>query len=356
MAGKDGKTERATPRRREEARKEGQVAKSVEVAVAVSLVVALVTLRTLMPVTMRVFAEQSRIMFSIISTGELQTGVVGSSVLTLFVAGVVPFLAVALVAGLAANVAQVGLKVTTKAAQPKLSRLSPKRGLERLKPSIAGWEFVKTATKLVLLGVVVAGPLTDLIDRIGEPRGLLSGMEFTTAAIFAILARGAALMAVIAAADWGFNKYKHEQRLKMSKQEIKEEAKMSEGDPHMKRVRRMRARELSRNRMLSAVAGADVVVTNPTHFAVAIEYSQAGGAPKVVAKGTNALAEKIKKEARRHGVMVIENKPLARALFRRVKLDQYVPQELYEAVAIVLATVYRRRASLRRKLNDLVAA
>ncbi len=149
-------------------------------------------------------------------------------------------------------------------------------------------------------------------------------------------------MVVIAAADYGYQRWKTGREMRMSKEEVKQEHRNADGDPLIKGQRRRRALELSRNRMLGAVAGADVVVTNPTHFAVALAYADGDAAPRVVAKGTDRIAAKIRAEAYRNGVLVTENRPLARALYRRCKVGSFVPAALYEAVAIVLALAYRR--------------
>lgn len=340
----DGKTEKATPRKRREARREGQVAKSPEVAVAASLLGTAIAVKVLGPASISVFADTSRTLFATAGTGQAAMQELGPNVLTAVAATLAPFLAVAVFAGVSANVAQVGFRITPKAAQPKLSKISPKQGLERLKPATAAWELVRSTLKLGLLVAVAWAPMAEFLEVLTRPWSLAAGVDITVDRAVALLVRIAGVMLLIAAADYAVNRYKHERKLKMSKEDIKQEHKQSEGDPMVKSQRRRRAQDLSRNRMLMAVGGADVVLTNPTHLAIAIRYDGAEGAPRVVAKGADRIAAKIRKEAYRHGVPVIENKPLARALFKRVKVDGFVPVELYEAVAVVLATVYRRRS------------
>lgn len=346
----DDKTEKPTARRRSEARKEGQVGKSQEVAVAAGMLVAVAALKLVAPNTARVFGESTKEILVLAGRGEPPTEALTDIAVKVFVVGLGPILALATFAAIASNVAQVGFKITPKAIQPKLSKISPKQGLDKLRPSNAGWELGRTALKLGLLVAVVMGPVTSMVDRLDSPNGLLDGIGMAVDTAVTILLRATLLMVVIATADYAYNKYKHERGLKMSKQEVKQDHKAQDGDPQVKAQRRRKAQEMSRNRMLTQVAFADVVVTNPTHFAVALKYDPVEGAPRVVAKGLDEMAQKIKREARRNGVMVIENRPLARALHRRVRLDGYVPADLYEAVAIVLALVYRRRGSAGRAL------
>lgn len=344
----DGKTEKATPRKRREARSEGQVARSQEVPVAVSLLVAFVAFRLVAPASFRVIGDRSAALFAGATGDTLPIPLIREAVLTIGIVGVAPFLLVAVIAGVGAGAAQVGLQVTPKAAKPKWSKISPKQGLERLRPSVAGWELVRSGLKLGLLALVVIGPIGDFIDSLDRARPMGEALEHTVAAVFTILIRALLLALIIAGADYAVNRYRHEKQLKMSKEDIKQEHKNSEGDPLLKNARRRRAAELSRNRMLLEVGRADVVLTNPTHLAIALKYEDGMPAPKVLAKGADKLAAKIRREAYRHGIPVIEDKPLARALYRKVKVGGYIPGALYEAVAVVLATVYRRRGHLRK--------
>jgi flagellar biosynthesis protein FlhB len=255
----------------------------------------------------------------------------------------VPILGAAVLAALVSGFAQVGFKPTPKAAKPKLSHLSLKKGIAKFKPATASWELVRTVLKLGLLAVLVWGPMQRWATELGAIRGLGSGLDQVLEESWALLLRVVVLAAVIAIADYLYQRWKVGKDLKMSKDEVKQEHKSSDGDPMVKGQRRRRAMEMSRNRMLGNVAGADVVVTNPTHIAVALRYSAADGAPVVIAKGADHLAAKIRKEAYRHGVPVTRDVPLARALYRRCKVGQHVPAALYEAVAVILALAYRRR-------------
>jgi flagellar biosynthesis protein FlhB len=344
----DDKTERATPRRRREAREEGQVARSPEVSVALSLLAGLAAVRLLAPTATRAFADGSRELFRVAGSGVLDTQLLTDATRDLLVLGIAPFLGAATLGAVAGGVAQVGFRITPKAAKPKLKHLSPKQGLEKLRPSHALWELGRTALKLGLLAAVVTGPIREFVGGMDRAHGLLDGIALAYARMTTILVRAVLLMVFIAALDYGVNRYRHERQMKMSREDVKQEHRTQEGDPQVKAQRRRRANELSRNRMISMVANADVVLTNPTHFAVALRYDEAEGAPRVLAKGTDRMALRIRREAYRHGVLVVEDKPLARALYRRCRVDQFIPTELYEAVAVVLATVYRRRSRMRR--------
>jgi flagellar biosynthetic protein FlhB len=257
--------------------------------------------------------------------------------------GLVPFLLAATIFGIAGGVAQVGFTLAPKAAKPKLSNLSLKKGLNRFKASVFMWELIKAVGKVGLLVAFIWGPLMAWMDRLGEPLGIADAIDFTGDQVWAIVLRAAGLAVVIAGADYGVTRFRHVKEMKMTKQEMREEYKSSEGDPHVRSARRARAREMSRNRMIFDVAHADVVVTNPTRLAIALKYDPEEPAPRIVAKGANKIAAKIRAEARRNGVPLIENKPLARMLYRKAKVGGFVPANLFEAVAAVLAVAYRRR-------------
>jgi flagellar biosynthetic protein FlhB len=261
------------------------------------------------------------------------------------------FLGLAALAGLAAGIGQVGFLFASKAAQPKLNRLSPKKGLERFKPGPAMWELFRSTMKLGLLALVMLGPIRSWMDDAEQVRGFHGMLQATQAQISAILWRSVLLAIVIAGADYAWNRRRTTKQLQMTKQDVKREHKEQEGDPYLKSRRRQKALEFSRNRMIHEVRTADVVVTNPTHFAVALRYDPEGGAPKIVAKGADRLAARIRKEAYRHGVLVTEDKLLARELHKRCKVGAYVPTHLYEAVALVLAMAYRRRPQLWKALT-----
>lgn len=343
---KSQKTEKPTQKKRREAKKKGQIPKSLEVGVAASFLAALLALRVFGPSTVRTVIEDSRHLIGAAgSFPSLQT--VTTLAMSMFVAGVAPFVGLALVLGSAAGVAQVGFVLTPEAAKPKLQHINPKQGLERLKPARASWELVRTVLKLGLFTAVCWGPVVDGVSALAEVRTLDRAITDVAAVTWDVLLRAAALAMVIALADYAFNRWKNTRDLRMTREEIKQEYKTNEGDPLLKGKRRRRAMEISRNRLIN-VATAHVVVTNPTHFAVALAYEPPEPAPRVVAKGTDRHARQIRKMAARHGVPVIENRPLARSLFQRVKVGGFVPNALFEATAIVLAEAYRRSGRRRR--------
>jgi flagellar biosynthesis protein FlhB len=339
---RDGKTEKASPRRRSEARKKGQIARSQEVAVAGTLLATAATLQVFSLDAFEALRGETALLFANLPTDVSQLGRVTPVVLRIGLRLLVPFLVVGVVTAFVSQVVQVGLSVKPKAAMPSLRKLSIKQGLERLRPSKSLWDLAKTAAKLALLTAVVVGPVRQWADQVTTPWSMDSGLAQTGSLVSTVLLRAAALAGLVAAADYVWNRRSTDRDMRMSKDEVRREHKDNEGDPHIKGKRRQRAMELSRNRMLVEVSSADVIVTNPTHLAIALRYVPGDVAPRVVAKGADHLAARIRKEAYRNGVQVIEDKPLARVLYRTVKVGGFVPAALFEAVAVVLATAYRR--------------
>jgi len=335
------KTEKPTERRRRESRREGKTARSQEVGVALSLFSLVVALRLIFPATLPAVANSAVTIFEHAGRGEMSTGIT-SSVITMFVVGLTPFLGLAFISALAGGIMQVGFRLAPKAAKPKLSNLSPKKGLQQFKPSTFLWNLARTAIKIGLLALVVWAPISLMVGGLGIPLGLDQALSSMADSAWKIIIGATFVAVVVAASDYAITRYKAEKELKMTRSELKEEVKSTEGDPLIKQQRRRRASQLSRNRMIGNVALADVVVTNPTHFAIALRYRGGDAAPRVLAKGADKLAARIKAEAYRNGVVVIEDKPLTRALYRTVKVDGYVPGALFEAVAVVLAVAYRR--------------
>jgi flagellar biosynthetic protein FlhB len=338
----DGKTEKATPQRRQKARREGQIARSQEVGVALSLVAGVLVLRVFTPAALGFLERETAAILANASDERLPLGALGGTAARMALALGGPFLAAAVLAAVVAGVAQTGFSIAPKQALPKLSRLDPRQGLRRLAPVQAGWELVRSLLKLGLLTALLWGPVSDWGRRIGSIRDLDAGLASLLTQTWTVLLRGLLLVALIGALDYGYQRWRTTRELRMSKEEVKREAKDQDGDPLIKAQRRRRGMELSRNRMMREIASADVVVTNPTHLAVALRYADGDPAPRVIAKGADRLAARIRAEARRHGILVTENKPLARALYRRCKVGHYVPAALYEAVAVVLALAYRR--------------
>lgn len=341
------KTEQATPKRRQEARKKGQVLRSQEITSALVLLLTFVSLRYLFPYIFgEVHVYTSQMLATLPGSGlELPAvyRMMWEAVFLLFRVAL-PVMAVAMVAGLLANYMQVGFLLTTETIQFKLDRLNPLEGCKRIFSKRAFFELFKSLWKVGVVGYLMYATIRDNLTVFP----LMLDMELWAAAAligditFTLVWRAGLLLLALAAADYLYQRYEHEKALRMSKQEVKEEYKEIEGDPQLKGKIKERQRLLAQRRMMQEVPKADVVITNPTHLAVALRYEDKKmAAPVVVAKGQDLLAERIKEIARKHDVAIVENKPLAQTLYRTVDLGQAVPRELYQAVAEILAFVYR---------------
>ncbi len=279
----------------------------------------------------------------------------GSMVLSAGTA-VAPLVVAVAVAGAAVNLLQVGPLLSLQPIKPDPGRINPASGIQRLWSTRSLVELAKAAVKMMVVGFVAYQVLKEQLPVIVGLQ--VASAEGALAAIAGLMMEvgvkcGLALL-VMAAADYAYQRRHHESSLKMSRQEVKEELRHSEGDPHLKSKLRQMARQLAGRRMMQSVPQADVVVTNPTHVAVAIEYKpHRMQAPVVTAKGQNLIAEQIKRIARENGVPVVENPPLARALNRSVEIGDSVPPALYQAVAEVLAFIYRLRDQAESRPWDL---
>ncbi|MCK5681516.1 flagellar biosynthesis protein FlhB [bacterium] len=349
MAKDPSKTEKPTGKKLSKAREEGQVAKSQEIASAFILIAALVYFYFVGDK----FFDQPGYMMRYVFQYALHLEINPATVYNLFLLTVrqmflllAPFLLLMVFVGLAANVMQVGFKITPKAMKPKISKINPVSGFKSkflsLKPLV---ELVKSCLKIGALGYIAYSVyrqnFAGFFALMNQPVGLI--LSFIAEVAFQILWRCGLLMLLIALVDYVYQRWEFLDGQKMSKQDIKDEMKQQEGDPEVKaRIRSMQM-STARQRMMQDVPKADVVITNPTHIAVALIYDQDGSeAPEVVAKGAGLVAEKIKKIAREQGIPVIENKALARLLFKTVGINQMIPENLYQAVAEVLAYIYRR--------------
>ncbi len=260
-----------------------------------------------------------------------------------FLAVIAPLAVGMLVLGILVNIAQVGFVFSPKAAAPKWSKINPKNGLKRLFSIKGVWEGGKSFSKIFVVAIVCYFTMNSVIHTVigARPVNLEPLLAFTGSKLVS-MARSVALAGlVIAGADYIYQRHSINTSLKMTRQEAKDEARQSEGDPIIKGRIRREAYRLSRLRMLAAVAQADVVITNPTHVAVALKYEKDKfKAPVVVAKGADEVAMRIKEEAFLHGIAVIEDPPLARAVHAACELGDAIPKELYVAVARLLAFVY----------------
>lgn len=343
-------TEEASPYRVEEFRRRGQVAQSREVSSLAALLAAAVAAYALSPKMGADVADYMRDVFRADITAHADLG--GSDVLRGFlvkglrlVAAIgLPISLAGFVIGALASFAQVGSVFSADPVQPDLSRVNPFQGFKRLFSMKQVIEGAKTTFKTIILLLVAYALLKSQVFRVlgsidDSPGTMFWRYGQVGKVMFMSLA---GVLAVFAAIDYGFQRWDFSKNLRLTKQEAKQEHKEREGDPAIKARIRAVQREMARRRMMQAVKKADVIVTNPTHIAVALVYQRDKHlAPKVVAKGADFLAQRIKKVAAEAGVPMVENVPLARALYKSVKMNQYVPRALYQAVAEVLAYVYR---------------
>lgn len=347
------KTEKATPRRRHEARNKGQVARSPELSGAVALLAVILTLHAALGNGL--LLEYLR--FSLSTAHEhLDSPEVASAsrqMLIVLVRAVGLSIAVGCAAGMAVSVAQVGFLWTAQPLLPDFSRVNPLSGAARLFGAHGIVEGLKALLKVGIVGYVVyatlRGDLDHLVALITLPTSQL--LASLGAILYRLCLRVSVVFLVIAVLDYAYQRWDYEKNLRMSKEEVKQEFKQSEGDPLIKAQIRQRQRQAATRRMMDEVPRADVVITNPTHFAVALAY-EAGAmqAPRVVAKGQDLIAARIRELATEHRVPLVENPPLARALHKEVEVGREIPAALFAAVAEVLAYVYeqdRARAARR---------
>jgi len=354
MAGSAEKTEKPTPKRRNEARKKGQIARSPDLNSIASLAAIVLVLTSLGPkIVQRLeVALHDGLMLSAHpdlvqarGLGGLERSFAGT------VAGALwPIVLVALLAGVAATALQTRLRPSTQALKPSFSKLSPKNGIKRIFGPQAAVEALKQTVKVTVVGgavgMLVWSQMHSLSGLVGiAPGSVLGIVGGSVKRIAWIVVLGLLPLAV---ADFFWQRHRIEKQLRMSKQEIKEEARQADMPPEARGAIKRRQREQWRKRMMAAVPTADVVIANPTHFAVALRYDGTKPAPEVVAKGADLIAAEIRRVAQEHGVPVVEDPPLARGLYAAVEIGQLIPEEFFVAVAEVIAAVMRRSGKLRR--------
>ncbi|HYA06618.1 MAG TPA: flagellar type III secretion system protein FlhB [Xanthobacteraceae bacterium] len=346
-------TEDPTPRRLEEAIKRGDVARSVEVgtwfmiagATLVLMLFAGPTAANLQAILGGVLAHSGRIAVD----GPALGGFAKALAAQLIAALGIPLVLIAL-AALLGNAIQHRILFTVEPLMPQASRISPAAGFQRLFSRQALANFAKGLAKLAVFGTVIAALLWPQRHRLG---GLIGGdpaaiLAVTRALAVKMLGTVVAILAIVAAADYLFQYRQWYERQKMSVREMKEEFRQTEGDPAIKgKIRQLRMAR-ARKRMMAKVPKASVVITNPTHFAVALQYERGMNAPVCVAKGTDLIARKIREVAEAHDIPIVENPPLARALHGTVELDQEIPQEHYRAVAEIIGYLMRLRRTVLR--------
>ena len=345
------KTEAPTPRRLQEARDKGDVAKSQEVPSAAVLLAGLLTLYLLSDYMLEHFSLMLKhYLGSLHSTTIVPANMTmltrESMEYTVLLTG--PLMAVVMLVALGANLAQVGVLFAAEKLTPDLNKLNPIQGFSNLFSKQTAAQTVKSIAKIAIIGFVAyievkkALPgILPLMDQ--QPIEILGFMGHVA---FWIFLKAALIICLLAAADYAFQRWQFMEKMKMTKHELKEEAKQSEGDPLVRGRIKSIQREMARRRMMAEVPSADVVITNPTHIAVALRYDNLKmAAPEVVAKGAGLIAQRIKEIAGEHNIPRVEDKPLARTLYKSVEIGQPIPENLYQAVAEVLAYVY----SLKQK-------
>lgn len=352
---KDGpggeKTEPATAKKLSDARSEGQVCKSRELDQAVSLVVLFLLLKILVSYMgnhfLQIFADIYNKIPQTVSEREFHSVVVMSYMEQALIASIKiagPFFAAGFAVAFLINLIQVKWKVSTKPLKPKPDKFNPINGFKRMFSKDSLFELVKSIAKIALITIIAYTTLRSRVQEIfllynitlkqaiAEIGSLVIDVGFRISIVYCL----------IGAADYLYQKHKFNEDMKMTKQEVRDEMKNTEGDPQIKGKQRQRMQEASRRRMMQDVPKADVVITNPTHYAVALKYDAGTGtAPVLLAKGADLVAQRIKEIAKENHVEIVENKPLARMIYANVDVGREIPPELYQAVAEILAAVYR---------------
>ncbi len=347
-AGGDDKTEKATPKKKSDARKKGQVFQSREMSASLILILMIVSMNAFGSILFNQLSGFIKKAFTeyLVNKDAFNTDILAK----IFIDGIIilaktslPLLLIAMIAGLLVGYAQVGILFTLETLKPKGNRINPLSGFKRMFSLRSVVELVKAIIKILIVAWVAYSYLKSKTNEVvalmdADLRDILS---FIGNSAFAVALRICIAMVILGFLDFLYQKYDYEKNLKMTKQEVKEEFKQMEGNPEIKSKIKQKQRQMSMKRMMQEIPKADVVITNPTHFAVAIKYeAEKASAPIVVAKGQDYIALRIKQIATENKVQIVENKPLARTLFSTVDIGQPIPPELYQAVAEILAFVY----------------
>ncbi len=344
------KTEEPTAKKLQDARKEGQVAKSQEIISGAMLFALFIVIKLFGGYMANGFLKVFYRNYGYISTYAVEkpelgnlTSMFGRAMLDILLM-TLPVFAFALVVAVTLNIFQVKWRPTSKPLQPKFNRLNPVSGFKKIISMEKLFELVKSIAKIAVIFLVAYSTLMDEIDKLK----ILYDLDLISAVLYIfdfVINMGIKISAVyllIGLADFIYQKLKFKKDMRMSKQEVKDEYKQQEGDPQVKGKIKSKMRESSMRRMMQKMPDADVVITNPTHFACAIQYDkEKAAAPVLIAKGADHLAQKLKDIAKEHNVPIVENKPLARMLYYNVDIDAEIPQELYQMTAEVLAYVYQ---------------
>jgi len=341
----DNKTEKATPKKRSDARKKGNVFLSKDAVSVATLFASIAALRIFFPGSVEGLGQFMVSCFAEAGSHTLEvSGKLFLESVFLVVRSVGPLILLSILAAVAATFAQTRFLVTSELIKPKFNRISPLQGFKRLFSLRSIVETIKGILKIAVLLIIIYGSLMDLVE-VAE-RYLYADLSGACVhlldSVFSMIVKVALAFLVIAAADFFYQWWDYERQLKMSKQEVKEEYKQTEGDPQIKGKIKQLQRQMAQSRMMQQVPGADVVVRNPTHYAVALRYHPSEDeAPMVLAKGMDSLALRIVKVAEAHDILVMENVPLARALYAKAEINSQIPPDLYDEVAEVMVYLYK---------------
>ena len=349
------KTEPATEKKLKDARKDGKVVKSKELTAAFDLIVLFLCLKIFVGVLGQRFLGIFQLIYGNISdfvitnrqgfTSSISMSIIVTVIKEMAIM-VLPFFLFGFVITFLVTLIQVGWQVTSKPMQPKLSKFNPLNGFKRIFSKDSLFELLKSIIKIAVIIYIAYSSIKDRSNDlfILYDISLSQAVALVGDIIIGVGLKISIVYLLVGIADWVYQKQKFKKDMRMTKQEVKDEYKNTEGDPQIKGRQRRRMQEASQRRMMQDVPKADVVITNPTHFAVALSYDQdAAKAPIVVAKGEDFLAQKIKEVAKENNVSIVENKPLARMLYHNVDIGAEIPPELYQAVAEVLAMVYNNQ-------------
>ncbi|MFP3088726.1 flagellar biosynthesis protein FlhB [Treponema sp. TIM-1] len=356
----EGRTEEPSEYKIRKAREEGRVAKSQELTGALILLLPALAILFLAPLMLRTCVEMIRFFFSrATELDPTKDGLIARAFFSYFTRLALPIVVVSMVAAIFANLVQTGPLFTLKPLVPNFSKIVPRFGryFQRTLFSMEGlFNFIKSIIKMMIIGLVAFFIIRSEIRGLANLQTveLWQAIRLIASLAARMLIVSALLLLMLSIPDFMFQRWQYRESLKMTKEEVKEERKMYEGDPQIKSRLRQRMREIMTRNMLINVPKADVVITNPTHYAVALEYHPGREAPQVSAKGADEVALRIREIAKENSVPLVEHKPLARALYAEVEIGDFIPVQYYEAVSIILAGVQRINQE-RRRAEDLGA-
>lgn len=341
------KTEEATPKKKADARKKGQVPKSTDLNSAIILLLVVILIMVLGGF---IFSSIQEFLQYSLGKGLNRTITLGNILgifieeLSFYLKIAFPIMGAVMLVGVLVNIAQVGFIRTLHPLKPDFKKLNPIEGFKRIFSQKSLFDLGKNFLKLIIVAIIAYLFIRDNLQSV------LATAQMSIQGVFplfkgivqSLMIRVGIVLFVLAIIDYFYQRYDFKKNLRMTKQEIKDEMKQSEGDPQIKSKMKQKQRQISMNRMMADVSNSTVVVTNPTHLAIAIQYDESStGAPVILAKGADYVAEKIRKIAREEEIPIIENKPLARSLYKNVEIGEEIPMELYQAVAEILAIVYQ---------------